>query len=152
MSPVTTVPTTRTGGAAFPPRSDFSLVFPPAPAWVRGAREAVRTALLIARREELVPMAMLLTSEVVTNAVNACRRHRCSVPVTVTVSWMSGGALLVLVYDGAPGVPEAYDARARAEEERGRGLLLVRACAADWGVCRGPGQGPGKAVWFRLVS
>ncbi len=136
------------------PTAPTTLVFPPAPGWVRAAREAVRTALVVARREELAPMALLLTSEIVTNAVNACRLKGCSTPVTVSVGWLSDGALLVLVYDDAPGGPTAADdARAVLEhEECGRGLLLVRACADGWGVCPPRPGLMGKAVWFRLVS
>lgn len=133
------------------PRSDFSLVFPPAPGWVRTAREAVRTALAAAQREELADTALLLTSEVVTNAVNACLGSGCSAPVSMSVGWMSGGALLVLVYDDAPGVPAQCGQRIPPDAECGRGLWLVRSQAADWGVC-GNRPGQGKAVWFRLVG
>jgi hypothetical protein len=54
------------------PRRDFSLVFPPDPAWVRPTREAVRTLLAAVSRDDLVDEAVLLTSETVTNAVRAC--------------------------------------------------------------------------------
>lgn len=135
-----------------PPLPEFSLVFPPDPGWVRTAREAVRTALRSARRGDLCDTALLLTSEVVTNAVNACQGSGCWEPVTLYAEWLGAGAatLRVLVHDGAPGIPDqrclAGDPGAR---EGGRGLLLIGACAADWGVCR-HGPGPGKAVWFEL--
>ncbi|MFI9205037.1 ATP-binding protein [Streptomyces sp. NPDC053048] len=134
---------------ATPHRTDFSLVFPPGPGWVRAAREAVRTALAAAHREELADTALLLTSEIVTNAVNACIGSGCSTPVRVNAEWGPGGGLLVLVRDDAPGGP--HQRPHPADAERGRGLPLLRACAADWGVCR-HGPGPGKAVWFRLVG
>ncbi|MEV5506180.1 ATP-binding protein [Streptomyces orinoci] len=130
-------------------RPDFALVFPPAPGWVRTAREAVRTALTAAHREELTDTALLLTSEAVTNAINACRGSGCSAPVTLHAEWAAGGALRVLVRDDAPGMPRLgrpYPER----QESGRGLLLISACATDWGVCR-HGPGPGKAVWFRIA-
>ncbi|MGW1076201.1 ATP-binding protein [Streptomyces sp. NPDC002537] len=128
--------------------ADFSLVFPPAPGWVRTAREAVRAALAAAHRDDLTDTAVLLTSELVTNAVNASTGAECSTPVSVYAEWDPIGSLRVLVHDGAPGLPLAYAYSEGAET--GRGLLLVRRCADDWGVCR-HGFGPGKAVWFTLV-
>ncbi|MEU6965815.1 ATP-binding protein [Streptomyces chrestomyceticus] len=126
---------------------DFSLVFPPDPGWVRTARDAVRTAVRTAGRGGLADTALLLTSEVVTNAVNACRSGGCSEPVTLYGEWPGPGTLRVLVHDGAPGLPERrwYGHGATG----GRGLYLVGACADDWGVCR-HGPDGGKSVWFEL--
>ncbi|MEV8061054.1 ATP-binding protein [Streptomyces antimycoticus] len=87
------------------PRADFSLVFPPDPGWVRTAREDVRTALRTANRTDLTDTALLLTSEAVTNAVNACRTSGCSAPVTLYAEWGPYGTLRVLVSDDAPGIP-----------------------------------------------
>lgn len=127
--------------------ADFSLVFPPHPGWVRTAREAVRTSLRTARRDDLADTALLLTSEAVTNAVNACRGSGCSEPVTLYVEWQGAGTVRVLVQDAAPGLPAVHCLTAEAES--GRGLLLIAECAAEWGVCR-YGPGPGKSVWFEL--
>ncbi|MCC3777775.1 ATP-binding protein [Streptomyces sp. UNOB3_S3] len=140
MCPITTV---------VPIRPDFSLGFLPVPRLIREVRAAVRTALVTAGREELVDNTLLLTSEVATNAVNACRRSACTAPVTVYAKWMYGGALLVLVRDYAPGAP--HERAWPVDGESGRGLALVRACVTDWGVCR-HGYGPGKAVWFRVAA
>ncbi|MDT0452386.1 ATP-binding protein [Streptomyces hesseae] len=140
MCPITTV---------VPIRPDFSLGFLPVPRQIREVRAAVRTALLAAGREELVDSTLLLTSEVVTNAVNACRRSDCTSPVTVYAKWMHGGALLVPVRDYAPGVP--HQRAWPVDAESGRGLSLIRACATHWGVCR-HGYEPGKAVWFRVAA
>ncbi|GCD35837.1 magnesium or manganese-dependent protein phosphatase [Streptomyces chrestomyceticus JCM 4735] len=126
---------------------DFSLVFPPDPGWVRTARDAVRTAVRTAGRGGLADTALLLTSEVVTNAVNACRSGGCSEPVTLYGEWPGPGMLRVLVHDGAPGLPERRWCGHGATG--GRGLYLVGACADDWGVCR-HGPGGGKSVWFEL--
>lgn len=130
------------------PGPDFSLVFPPDPAWVRSAREAVRTLLVTARRPDLTDTALLLTSEAVTNAVNACQRGGCSTPLTLFAEWTDPiGALRVLVRDEAPGLPVL---RTSGDgEESGRGIGLIEACAAGWGVCH-HGPGPGKAIWFEL--
>ncbi|KOG65048.1 hypothetical protein ADK76_07700 [Streptomyces griseoflavus] len=126
---------------------DFSLVFPPDPGWVRTARDAVGTAVRAAGRGDLADTAVLLTSEVVTNAVNACRSSGCSEPVTLYGEWPAPATLRVLVHDGAPGLPvQRWPA---GDAVGGRGLYLVGTCADEWGVCRhGPGRG--KSVWFEL--
>ncbi|MET9845211.1 PIN domain-containing protein [Streptomyces ossamyceticus] len=49
-----------------------SLAFPPHPAWVRTARETIRTLLSASGHSELTDSAVLLTSEAVANAINAC--------------------------------------------------------------------------------
>ncbi|MEC4015708.1 ATP-binding protein [Streptomyces sp. H27-D2] len=129
------------------PRPDFSLTFPPDPGWVRTAREAIRAVLRTAGRSDLVDTALLLTSEVVTNAVTACLSSGCVSPLKLHAAWSPTGALHVLVRDDAPGLP--VQRVPAGDAEHGRGLLLIGACAADWGICR-HGPGPGKAVWFEL--
>ncbi|NEA59423.1 ATP-binding protein [Streptomyces sp. SID13666] len=129
--------------------TDFSLVFPPDPVWVRSAREGVRTLLTATGGgAELSDVALLLTSEVVTNAVLACRRAGTQARLTLFAECATPGALRVLVTDDAPGLPQPH-ARPGGEAEHGRGLPLLTACATAWGVCR-HGPGPGKGVWFEL--
>lgn len=128
--------------------TDFSLVFPPDPVWVRSAREGVRTLLAAAGNPALADVALLLTSEVVTNAVLACRRAGTQARLTLFAECATPGALRVLVTDDAPGLPEPHP-RPGCEAEHGRGLPLLSVCATAWGVCR-HGPGPGKAVWFEL--
>ncbi|MHA5048833.1 ATP-binding protein [Streptomyces sp. SD15] len=103
--------------------TDVSLVFPPHPVWVRAARETVRTLLTASHRPELTDTAVLLTSEAVTNAINAC------------------------VHDEAPGLPTCRIPT--PHEENGRGIQLISYGADAWGVCT-HGPGPGKATWFEL--
>lgn len=134
------------------PGPDFSLIFPPDPVWVRSAREAVRALLMSARRDDLTDTALLLTSEAVTNAVNACHSSGCSIPVTLSAEWHRTGrntseTLRVLVHDSAPGMPAGR--AAEGGDESGRGLALIGDCATDWGV-RATDAGPGKSVWFEL--
>ncbi|MEU2791105.1 ATP-binding protein [Streptomyces sp. NPDC007100] len=127
-----------------------SLVFPPDPVWVSVAREAVRALLAAVGRGDLADDALLLTSEAVTNAVNACRTSDCSAPVTVYAEWSVPSQLRVLVHDEAAGLPVCAATSAGAEAaETGRGILLISANAAAWGVCR-HGVGPGKATWFEV--
>ncbi|MFI9204680.1 ATP-binding protein [Streptomyces sp. NPDC053048] len=130
------------------PAPDCSLVFPPHPAWVRAAREAVRTLLTAARRTDLADTAVTLTSEAVTNAVNACRARGCTTPVTLVAEWTGPGRLRVLVHDSAAGLP-VRGRTASADDESGRGLMLIEQGSDAWGVCA-HGPGPGKATWFVL--
>lgn len=93
----------------------------------------------------LVDDAVLLTSELVTNAV-----VHAGTPVQVTCR-LAEGAVEVVVSDGHPGriVPEAPGREAvPSERTGGRGLLLPAALASAWGVAYGRAS---KAVWFRLA-
>ena len=93
----------------------------------------------------LVDDAVLLTSELVTNAV-----VHAGTPVQVTCR-LADGAVEVVVSDGHPGrlVPEAPEREAvPSERTGGRGLLLPAALASAWGVAYGRAS---KAVWFRLA-
>ncbi|MDW6059966.1 ATP-binding protein [Streptomyces sp. FXJ1.4098] len=102
-----------------------SLVFPPEPVWVRAAREAVRTLLAAADRRDLADTALLLTSEAVTNSVNACLRSGCSTPVTLFAEWTNPHHLRVLVQDEAPASP-SLRARHRGRTRPGAGAHLLR--------------------------
>ncbi|MCX4581971.1 ATP-binding protein [Streptomyces sp. NBC_00322] len=131
-----------------PPTGDVSLVFPPDPLWVRAARETVRTLLGATRRTELMDTAVLLTSEAVTNAINACVLKGCTAPVTLFAGWTDAHRLRILVHDEAPGVPACQTPA--EEDESGRGMQLISYGADAWGVCsHGPGRG--KATWFELT-
>ncbi|GHC48466.1 ATP-binding protein [Streptomyces flavofungini] len=128
---------------------DVYLVFPPHPAWVRTARETVRTLLATSGHPELTDTAVLLTSEAVTNAVNACAAKDCAAPVTLFAGWAdpAGTCLRILVQDQAPGLPARQSPS--DEDETGRGIQLISYGADAWGVCtHGPGRG--KATWFEL--
>ena len=86
-----------------------------------------------------VDTAVLLVSELVTNAVRHARGP-CALVVNV-----AGDEVELSVEDGDPHVPVA-GGRHRLEES-GRGLLLVGALAERWGVRAVPG---GKSIWFSL--
>ncbi|MEV3857038.1 ATP-binding protein [Streptomyces sp. NPDC050095] len=131
---------------------DVTLTFPPHPIWVRTARDAVRAFLQAAGHHELIDTATLLTSEAVTNAINACAAKHCTAPVTVTAGWRGAGCLSVLVRDEAPGLPECRGATPYGNEndaENGRGIHLISYEARAWGVCT-HGPGAGKGTWFEL--
>ncbi|GAA1989313.1 ATP-binding protein [Kitasatospora viridis] len=53
------------------------------------------------------------------------------------------GLLRIEVHDASDALPVA--GRSGAEDESGRGLLLVERLALEWGC--GPRQGVGKRVW-----
>ncbi|HXZ71370.1 MAG TPA: ATP-binding protein, partial [Streptosporangiaceae bacterium] len=92
----------------------------------------------------LVDDAVLLTSELVTNAV-----VHAGTPVEVTCK-LTGGGVEVVVSDGHPArlVPEPPEnEHIPAERTSGRGLLLPAALASAWGVTYGRSA---KAVWFRI--
>ena len=117
------------------------LCHPPTAASVATARCVVRGFLGSLLPEHLVRVAVLLTSELVTNAVvHATTPFRLDVVADDAV-------VRVAVADGASGVAEPADAPDAAEN--GRGLQLVDALSSRWGTER---LAEGKRVWFELVS
>ena len=106
---------------------------------VSAARRFVSTSLERHGLPELIDTAVLLTSELVANAV----LHAASAPAVRVV--VDGGFVSVEVLDGSPMLPQTK--RYGPEAATGRGLQLVGARAADWGAER---VGSGKRVWFRL--
>lgn len=90
--------------------------------------------------QHLLETAALLTDELVANAVRHART-----PMLVAAR-MSGGRLRVDVTDACPTPPVRLHVPRDAVS--GRGLNLVAALAARWGVDRHPG---GKTVWFEAL-
>jgi anti-sigma regulatory factor (Ser/Thr protein kinase)/GAF domain-containing protein len=128
-----------------------SAAYQPEPKAAAAARRFVRDTLQAwvvtgaADGHGLVDDAVLLTSELVTNAV-----VHAGTPVQVTCR-LADGAVEVVVSDGHPGrlVPEAPEPDpVPSERTGGRGLLLPAALASAWGVAYGRVS---KAVWFRLT-
>ena len=102
---------------------------------------AVMQAARASISDDATETAILLTSELVTNALV----HGES-PVTVAVSW-SVEQIRVEVHDRSRYLPAPWPANIAVDDEAGRGLLLVDTLATDWGFYRTPG---GKAVYFTL--
>ena len=90
--------------------------------------------------EEHCRTAALLTSELVTNAV------RYGGSRATLEARRPGGVLRVSVEDDSPELPEEGLAPPFSAES-GRGVMLVDALSARWGVEARPG---GKRVWFEL--
>jgi len=86
-------------------------------------------------------IAVLLTSELVTNAIS----HEAGTTIMLSVT-SSSGMLRVDVHDTSRTWPVLMDASADAEA--GRGLMLVATLSATWGIYRTPA---GKAVYFTLA-
>jgi anti-sigma regulatory factor (Ser/Thr protein kinase) len=90
-------------------------------------------------RADLVDDAVLVVSELMTNAIRAGSRS-----VTVAVSFL-GRCVRVAVTDDAPGTPTP---RAAAPSDRsGRGLPVVAGLSTEWGVIQ---HGATKQVWADL--
>ena len=123
-------------------RHRFRIPLATGPAAAGEARRRVRAAI----RSWPVPVeedvALLLTSELVTNAV----RHEAGQAVMLVIN-CSSGRLRVDVHDTSRSLPAVADVPADAET--GRGLLLVETLSDEWGFYRTPA---GKAVYFTLVS
>jgi anti-sigma regulatory factor (Ser/Thr protein kinase) len=86
-------------------------------------------------------VAVLLTSELVTNAI----RHEVTGIVMLAIT-CSCDQLRVDVHDTSRALPMLVDAPVDAET--GRGLMLVTTLSAEWGFYRTPA---GKAVYFTLA-
>jgi anti-sigma regulatory factor (Ser/Thr protein kinase) len=107
----------------------------------RLARQFVAERLHRWHYERLMHSALLVTSEIVTNAV-----LHAGVRLVLAVEDQGDGVLLI-VEDPAPALPVPRDAT--PDDTSGRGLAIVAALAADWGVEPVPG---GKRVWCRLAA
>jgi anti-sigma regulatory factor (Ser/Thr protein kinase) len=112
--------------------------------WVLAAesRSIAQARRLIAQRlidlpEESLEVVLLLTSELVTNAI-----HHGTGPVGVRLTW-GDSVIRVEVQDQSPARPvvRAMD----RDSLNGRGLILVERLSRGWGVLGGE---TGKTVWF----
>ena len=111
------------------------------PAAAGDARSQVRTAIRAWDVPVDVDTAVLLTSELVSNAL----KHETGGTITLTVTCVCG-QLRVDVHDSSRRVPMPVNTPVDAEA--GRGLLLVSRLATDWGFHPTP---TGKAVYFTLA-
>jgi anti-sigma regulatory factor (Ser/Thr protein kinase) len=87
---------------------------------------------------------VLVASELVGNAV---RHAAASFDSSLAVSWdVEADAVVVRVLDGSPELPRQRSSN--DNETSGRGLAIVAAVSADWGVRRNE---HGKQVWARVA-
>jgi anti-sigma regulatory factor (Ser/Thr protein kinase) len=116
------------------------------PAAAGEARRRVRDAVRSWRVPVDLEVALLLTSELVTNAVQHETGHKAQAVVLAIAC--SRGRLRVDVHDTSRSLPAMAEADADAYAETGRGLLLVETLSDEWGFYRTPA---GKAVYFTLA-
>jgi anti-sigma regulatory factor (Ser/Thr protein kinase) len=125
--------------------------YPPEPEAAQAARKFVRETLQAWRGSgrcagpaDLIDDAVLLTSELVTNAIVHART-----PVQVMCR-LSGESVEIAIVDHRP-VPllpeQRPDAAVQAERTYGRGLQLPAKLASSWGITYARTC---KAVWFRM--
>jgi anti-sigma regulatory factor (Ser/Thr protein kinase) len=115
----------------------------PVPESVGEARRLVRAALEARGAAVDTDVAVLLTSEVVTNALLHARS-----PMTLAVD-VGPTTVRVAVHDASPVSPHLRNHSATAGT--GRGPNLVQALASQWGLDVAE-NGDGKWVWFELVE
>jgi anti-sigma regulatory factor (Ser/Thr protein kinase) len=111
------------------------------PAAAAAARSQVRAAIYAWNIPIDPEVAVLLTSELVTNAI----RHEASGKIMLTITCVCG-LLRVDVYDTSHSAPVPVDAPGDAET--GRGLMLVTTLSTDWGYHL---TSVGKSVYFTLA-
>ena len=111
------------------------------------ARSVVEDAIRTWRVPVDTDVAVLLASELVTNAVTHAT-PAAGTFVLLTIACDAAG-LRVDVHDSSDDLPvlDGLIDEAPAEAETGRGLLLVTTLSAEWGFCRTPA---GKTVYFTL--
>jgi GAF domain-containing protein/anti-sigma regulatory factor (Ser/Thr protein kinase) len=121
-----------------PPQDVMSWSLELDPMEVGRARRLVREQLARWGLDELTELAVLLVSELVTNALRVARNR-------VELQLMRVGKLLVEVSDDDHNLPSLEPSEALDED--GRGLGLVSQLSARWGTSR---KAVGKVVWFEL--
>jgi anti-sigma regulatory factor (Ser/Thr protein kinase) len=137
--------TSRGAGASGPLRDRHPAWYAALPATSQApglARQAIREALPSWQLAQLEEAALLLVSELVTNAVRHARNEGRMIALRLETT---AGGLRIEVHDGdsrwpQPGTPDDLD-------ESGYGFVLVDALASTWGVTD---LAVGKAVWAVL--
>jgi anti-sigma regulatory factor (Ser/Thr protein kinase) len=119
------------------------------PSAVPWARRVLQHVLRERQLETLADPALLLVSELVTNAVQASARgvqgDPDRVPVIALSLQVTGTSLVAEVWDASPAVPALRDPDLTADG--GRGLVLVDCLADVWGHRR---ANDGKVVWCKI--
>ena len=123
-----------------PPATEATLDLPHALTSVATARRFVSQQVTDWQAEQILADAVLVISELATNAIthadSSCRIRLSLTPATLRID----------VIDAGSGTPEPQ--LADLTSEHGRGLGMVAAVAAAWGMEVLPGDG--KLVWAEL--
>jgi PAS domain S-box-containing protein len=128
-------------GAGASKTQNLNVTLPPQPASVAEARQLVRGLLIGSGREDLLDTAVLLVSELVTNAL---LHAATDIGVSVT---LDGEGLHVGVTDGSRHLPSRREYGPTSGT--GRGLRMLESMVDEWGVTQ---RRDGKTVWFRLSA
>ena len=120
---------------------DQVLQLPCHPSSVTVARHFVRDTLMAWNLPRMVEDAQLGTSELVANAV----RHAGT---GLHLSIRGGDMVTISIRDGDPQLRRPVVPEGDYLAESGRGLHIVAAISADWGIVSEHG---GKVVWFSLA-
>lgn len=124
------------------------ITLPPVPESAKVAREFTAATLRQWRLDSLISDAVLIASELVTNAISHGSQQagdQPGAPVELTWSYQVS-RLICVITDRAPEPPVAT--ATDPDAETGHGLQIVGALAAAWGwTMLGTGE---KAVWAAL--
>jgi anti-sigma regulatory factor (Ser/Thr protein kinase) len=123
-----------------------SLTIPGRPEQVATARAFVARTLSSHQIGADADAATLLTSEIVTNAVQHTKSGVDDGIVTIVVIRVPHGVLVEVIDDGSAGTPVVKGDLYAAD---GHGLYLVQHLAAQWGYLTDPA---GTTVWFHLPA
>ena len=124
----------------------IAFVLPGTPESVRTARFHVRAALGFHGLDDYADDAAVITSELVTNAVQHVSGDGTeTIGVTLARAW-NPPAVTIVVSDSSPDCPRRC--ATPADGQRGRGLQIVEALSAHWGWRP---QDGGKAVFAVLA-
>ncbi|WP_327189483.1 ATP-binding protein [Streptomyces xinghaiensis] len=132
------------GGTHCMARKSWELDFRAAPEEVIGLRRVMRLHLGMWGLPELVDVAQLCVSELVTNVI---RHVGIGTPTGLTVSMRDTNLRLAVHDPDSRSLP--VQRPADTEAESGRGLSLIAALAEAWGVEPGPS---GKTTWCELAT
>jgi len=126
---------------------DKQVTLPDGPEGASFARRAMARAAVLWRLDRDMPeTALLLVSELATNAI----RHGTP-PIRLSLRLdrdrQQRDRLRVEVTDCSPALPELT--QPEPDQIGGRGLQIVQLLAARWGACAAPRR-LGKTVWFEL--
>ena len=123
-----------------------SLTIPGCPEQVGLARAFVARTLRTNQVGADPDAATLLTSEIVTNAIQHTKSGVDGGTVTIVVIGVSRGVLVEIIDDGSAGTPVVKGDLYAAE---GHGLFLVQHLASQWGYLP---DSSGTTVWFHLLA
>ncbi len=123
-----------------------SLTIPGRPEQVSLARAFVARTLRVKQIKADADAATLLTSEIVTNAIQHTKSGVDGGTVTIVVIGVAHGVIVEIIDDGSAGAPIVKGDLYAAE---GHGLFLVEQFAAEWGYLK---DLAGTTVWFHLPT